>query len=190
MQPDRLTIKSQEALAAAARLAQERRNPQVTPVHLLAVLTPPPVAGPGRRGRRHGRPRTQEAGDRAPGAARGVEPRPGGPAPPRRGLLDRRRPALRRTAGGAARGREAREGPLRRVHLHRAPAAGARRGQEPRRPGAARRGRQQGSSAAGARRGAGPAPRDRPESGGEVPGARALRARLHEARRGRARSTR
>ncbi|HXA54855.1 MAG TPA: AAA family ATPase [Solirubrobacteraceae bacterium] len=39
MQPDRLTIKSQEALAAAARLAQERRNPQVTPAHLLAVLT-------------------------------------------------------------------------------------------------------------------------------------------------------
>jgi ATP-dependent Clp protease ATP-binding subunit ClpB len=38
MQPDRLTIKSQEALAAAARLAQERRNPQVTPAHLLAVL--------------------------------------------------------------------------------------------------------------------------------------------------------
>ncbi len=38
MQPDRLTIKSQEALAAAARLTQERRNPQVTPVHLLAVL--------------------------------------------------------------------------------------------------------------------------------------------------------
>ncbi len=39
MQPDRLTIKSQEALAAGAALAQERRNPQVTPVHLLAVLT-------------------------------------------------------------------------------------------------------------------------------------------------------
>jgi ATP-dependent Clp protease ATP-binding subunit ClpB len=39
MQPDRLTIKSQEALAAAARLAQERRNPQVTPVHLLEVLS-------------------------------------------------------------------------------------------------------------------------------------------------------
>ncbi len=38
MQPDRLTIKSQEALAAAARLAEERRNPQVTPAHLLAVL--------------------------------------------------------------------------------------------------------------------------------------------------------
>jgi ATP-dependent Clp protease ATP-binding subunit ClpB len=38
MQPDRLTIKSQEALAAASRLAQERRSPQVTPIHLLAVL--------------------------------------------------------------------------------------------------------------------------------------------------------
>ncbi len=38
MQPDRFTIKSQEALAAAARLAQERANPQVVPVHLLKVL--------------------------------------------------------------------------------------------------------------------------------------------------------
>src|SRR5579871_5311188 len=38
MQADRFTIKSQEALAAAARMARERRNPQVTPAHLLAVL--------------------------------------------------------------------------------------------------------------------------------------------------------
>ncbi len=38
MQPDRFTIKSQEALAAASRLAEERRNPQTTPEHLLAVL--------------------------------------------------------------------------------------------------------------------------------------------------------
>jgi ATP-dependent Clp protease ATP-binding subunit ClpB len=38
MQADRFTIKSQEALAAAAQLGQQRRNPQVTPVHLLAVL--------------------------------------------------------------------------------------------------------------------------------------------------------
>jgi ATP-dependent Clp protease ATP-binding subunit ClpB len=38
MQPDRFTIKSQEALAAAQRLADERRNPQTTPEHLLAVL--------------------------------------------------------------------------------------------------------------------------------------------------------
>src|SRR6476619_3279257 len=38
MQPDRLTIKTQEAIAAAQRLADDRRNPQVTPEHLLAVL--------------------------------------------------------------------------------------------------------------------------------------------------------
>src|SRR5258708_38966033 len=47
MQADRFTIKSQEALAAAARLAEERRNPQVTPLHLLSVLlsaAPAPAA--------------------------------------------------------------------------------------------------------------------------------------------------
>ena len=38
MSPDRFTIKSQEALQAAQRLADERRNPQVTPEHLLSVL--------------------------------------------------------------------------------------------------------------------------------------------------------
>jgi ATP-dependent Clp protease ATP-binding subunit ClpB len=38
MQPDRFTIKSQEALAAAARLAQERANPQAVPAHLLSAL--------------------------------------------------------------------------------------------------------------------------------------------------------
>src|SRR5947209_9751479 len=38
MQPDRFTIKSQEALEAAQRLADERHNPQTTPEHLLAVL--------------------------------------------------------------------------------------------------------------------------------------------------------
>src|SRR5436305_8545327 len=38
MQPDRLTIKSQEAIQAAQRLADERRNPQTAPEHLLAVL--------------------------------------------------------------------------------------------------------------------------------------------------------
>jgi ATP-dependent Clp protease ATP-binding subunit ClpB len=45
VQPDKLTIKSQEALAAAARLAQEHRNPQVTPVHVLAVLLESDEAG-------------------------------------------------------------------------------------------------------------------------------------------------
>jgi ATP-dependent Clp protease ATP-binding subunit ClpB len=38
MQPDRFTIKSQEAFQAAQRLADERHNPQTTPEHLLAVL--------------------------------------------------------------------------------------------------------------------------------------------------------
>ncbi|HEY1523564.1 MAG TPA: ATP-dependent chaperone ClpB [Solirubrobacteraceae bacterium] len=38
MQADRFTIKSQEALEAASRLADERHNPQTTPEHLLAVL--------------------------------------------------------------------------------------------------------------------------------------------------------
>jgi ATP-dependent Clp protease ATP-binding subunit ClpB len=38
LNPDRFTIKSQEAIAAAGRLAEQRNNPQVTPEHLLAVL--------------------------------------------------------------------------------------------------------------------------------------------------------
>jgi ATP-dependent Clp protease ATP-binding subunit ClpB len=38
MQPDRFTIKSQEALQAAQKLADERHNPQTMPEHLLAVL--------------------------------------------------------------------------------------------------------------------------------------------------------
>jgi ATP-dependent Clp protease ATP-binding subunit ClpB len=45
MQADRFTIKSQEALAAAGRLAEERRNPQVNPLHLLAALIAPAPAG-------------------------------------------------------------------------------------------------------------------------------------------------
>src|SRR4051794_30058820 len=38
MQSDRFTIKSQEALAAAQRLAGARHNPEVTPQHLLVSL--------------------------------------------------------------------------------------------------------------------------------------------------------
>src|SRR3954470_5096601 len=38
MQSDRFTIKSQEAIAAAGSLAEQRRNPQVMPEHLLVVL--------------------------------------------------------------------------------------------------------------------------------------------------------
>jgi ATP-dependent Clp protease ATP-binding subunit ClpB len=38
LNPDRFTIKTQEALQAAQRLAEERRNPELVPEHLLAVL--------------------------------------------------------------------------------------------------------------------------------------------------------
>ncbi len=38
MQLDRFTVKAQEAVAAAQRLASERANPEVTPAHLLAAL--------------------------------------------------------------------------------------------------------------------------------------------------------
>jgi ATP-dependent Clp protease ATP-binding subunit ClpB len=38
MQTDRFTVKSQEALAAAQRLAGARRNPEVAPAHLLLTL--------------------------------------------------------------------------------------------------------------------------------------------------------
>src|SRR5437867_1342525 len=38
MQPDRFTIKSQEAVAAAQRLAAESRNTEVVPAHLLLAL--------------------------------------------------------------------------------------------------------------------------------------------------------
>src|SRR5919109_1272730 len=38
MQADRFTVKSQEALAAAQRLAGARRNPEVAPAHLLVAL--------------------------------------------------------------------------------------------------------------------------------------------------------
>jgi ATP-dependent Clp protease ATP-binding subunit ClpB len=38
LRPDRFTIKTQEALAAAQRIAVARRNPQVTPHHVLVAL--------------------------------------------------------------------------------------------------------------------------------------------------------
>src|SRR5918997_6359908 len=38
MQADRFTVKSQEALAAAQRLAGARHNPEVAPAHLLLAL--------------------------------------------------------------------------------------------------------------------------------------------------------
>ena len=117
MQADRFTIKAQEAIAAAGQLAERRRNPQVTPEHLLAVLL------------------EQDGGVVVP-----VLAKLGADAGALRGevnaLLDAM-PTL--TAGGEAAGpsselvRVLREGeeemraPQGRVRLHRAPAARARR---------------------------------------------------------------
>jgi len=42
MQPERFTIRAQEALAGAVRIAQARRNPQTGPAHLLAALLEDP----------------------------------------------------------------------------------------------------------------------------------------------------
>ena len=38
MQPDRFTLKSQEAVASAQRTAAENRNTEVAPPHLLVAL--------------------------------------------------------------------------------------------------------------------------------------------------------
>jgi ATP-dependent Clp protease ATP-binding subunit ClpB len=38
MQPDRFTIKAQEAVAAAQRMASEGRNTEIAPAHLLLAL--------------------------------------------------------------------------------------------------------------------------------------------------------
>src|SRR5450755_4299902 len=42
MQPDRFTIRAQEALAESVRLAQAAGNPQVTPAHVLEALLSDP----------------------------------------------------------------------------------------------------------------------------------------------------
>ncbi len=119
MQLDRFTIKSQEAIQAALRLAEERRNPQATPEHLLAVLL------------------EQQEGIVAPvlrkvGADPGCDPhgsqRCAGGAADDVGSERRQRP-LRRADAGAAR-RRARDAPAEgRVRLDRARAAVALRPQ-------------------------------------------------------------
>ena len=170
MQQDRFTVKAQEAIAAAQRLAGARRNSQVAPHHLLLALLEQdggivvPVLRRANADPESVRRRANEALDALPTvtgdgeAPTGLELRPGGRAQARR------------------RGR-----PLdgRRVRVHRAPAA---------RPGRRPEGRRR-RLALAARRGGGggarPPPRDRPEPRGPLPGARALRPRPHRGRRGR-----
>ena len=86
MQADRFTIKSQEALEAAQRLAAERRNPQTRPEHLLAVLLEQeggvvvPGAAQARR-RPGGRARDPQPGARGAAAPDRLDPaRPTGPS--------------------------------------------------------------------------------------------------------------
>ena len=65
MQADRFTVKAQEALAAAQRLAGARRNPEVAPYHLLARCSSRTAAsssGPAARERRS-RARPQQANE-------------------------------------------------------------------------------------------------------------------------------
>jgi ATP-dependent Clp protease ATP-binding subunit ClpB len=86
MQPDKFTIKSQEAIQAAQRLAHERGNPEIAAEHLLAVLLEqesgivPSLLGKLGSGAEHIRPEVTAALDKLPtvtGAA-ASEARPSG----------------------------------------------------------------------------------------------------------------
>ena len=177
MQPDRFTIKSQEALQAAQRLADERRNPQTTPEHLLAVLL------------------EQDGGVVVPVLRKlGVDPaavRQALDAGARRAAEAASGAATAEPAGGSSelvqilRAAETEMRELeRRVRLDRAPAAGARRS-IPARPATrcAANGASHDAAAQGARRGPRRPSRHRPEPRGQVPGARALRPRPDRGRR-------
>ena len=180
MNPDRFTIKSQEALQAAQRLAEERRNPQLTPAHLLAVLL------------------EQDGGVVAPVLAKlGADPATVR-ADANRALDEL--PTLGGDAESAAasselvavlRAAEKEAGRLRdeyvsAEHLLLALAASdGRAGDALRAVGATHE-----ALGRGARRGPRPAPRHRPEPRGQVPGAGEVRPRPDRAPPSRASSTR
>ena len=165
MQADRFTVKSQEALAAAQRLAGARRNPEVAPPHLLLALLEQeggivvPVLRRAGADPERVRRRANEAADLLPT----VTGEAGGHPRARHGAD---RPAQARRRRGARHGR--------RVRLERAPAARARG-----RPAASTPAPRATSSREAVAGGARPAPRHRPEPRGQVPGARDLRARPH-----------
>ena len=121
MQADRFTVKSQEALAAAQRLAGARRNPQVTPQHLLVALLEQeggivvPVLRRANADPEGVRRRANEALDALPTVTGDAERGPAlgqdliAPAPARRrgGARDRRRVRLDRAPAARARRRPA-----------------------------------------------------------------------------------
>ena len=168
MQQDRFTVKAQEAIAAAQRLAGARRNAQVAPHHVLLALLEQdggivvPVLRRANADPESVRRRANEALDALPTLSGDAE------APTSLGsdLVDVLAPRRRgRPLDG------------RRVRLHRAPAARPGRRPQGRRRRLARAARR------GGRAGARPPPRDRPEPRGPLPGARALRPRPHRGRR-------
>src|SRR3954447_21264457 len=123
MQLDRFTIKAQEAIQAALKIAADRRHTETSPDHLLLALLEQPEgivlpvlkklgADPAAI-RREANARLQ----RAPTSAT-APPGPAPAHPPRPPRAEHRARAARRPARGRARGRQA----ARRVHLHRAPA--------------------------------------------------------------------
>ena len=177
---EKLTVKSQEAVQAAASTAAENGNPG-SPAHASARGT----AGRPRRRRSAGprrrrRARAGVAGRRERGDLQAAQ------------SLRRLRAAehVQRAAEGA-RPRQQRSRKLQgRLRLHRAPAAGADRGQGrsgPRRAGGD--GRDPRCRAEGALRRARLAARHRPEPRGQVPGAGEVRQRPHRTSRARASST-
>ena len=175
MQPDRFTIKSQEALQAAQRLADERRNPQTMPEHLLAVLLEQeggivvPVL------RKLGvdpaavRQTNSEALDALPKLQGGAVPEPAGGSSE---LVQILRDAEKEM-------RELKDEYVSTEHLLLAiadhPGKAGRR--------AAQRRRHARAAAQGAERGPRQPPRHRREPRGQVPGARALRSRPDRGRR-------
>ena len=180
MQLDRFTIKSQEAIQAALRLAEERRNPQATPEHLLAVLL------------------EQQDGIVAP-VLRKVGADPGAIRSATSVALDAL-PTMSGPSGGSGPAEElmqvlrAAEHEMRQLsdeyvsteHLLLSLSGHNSKAGEVLREGGA----SHDDAAAGDRRGARPAPRHRHEPGGQVPGAREVRPRPHGGRRATASSTR
>ena len=157
MQADRFTVKSQEALAAAQRLAGARRNPEVAPLHLLLALLEQeggivvPVLRRAGADPERTRRLANEAADQLPTVT-------GEAASPALGsaLID-----LLKRADDEARGMG--DEYVSTEHLLLALAA---------RPAARRRRLARRSSPSAVAGGARPAPRDRPEPRGQVPGAR------------------
>ena len=180
MRLDKLTIKAQEALAAAQGIAEENGSQIVEPLHLLKALLDQaegivrPILG--KVGADVSRTRLA---DRRRGEATAAGER-------RRTRPDRGRPRAQHGAERLVQGRREDEGRLR---LHRALPGGARRRQG--RGGQAARARRRDPQArGGGARVAARRPEDhRPEPRGAVPGARAVRPQPHRGgARGQARS--